>query len=318
MELYLLRSLVYVAKHGSYTRAADELHLGQPTVYQHVRRLERLYGTRLVEPQGKRVRLTEHGRVVVDYGRRLLAIADEMGQALADDKSLRRGNLVLVAGTTAGEFLLPHISVGFQRLYPGIHISILINNNPAQIDAIVRDRGADLGFHSDPSPTPGVVKEEFAADEVVAILPPTHHLTVRNRICPDDLVGESVVLFEATGSPVFRTLTDLWLAQAGLQVGASLEANSIQSIKEAVRAGGGIALVPRTAVRDNDNTLVIRPLTNPPRRTFFLIARDGGWESHLVRTFRQYARSGLWAIGAPPQLTPIGGRPLQDPAEHAC
>lgn len=316
MELYLLRSLVEVAKYGSYTRAAEALHLGQPTVYQHVRRLERLYGTRLVEIKGKQVRLTEHGRVVVEYGRRLLAITDELGRVLADDKSLRRGNLVLMAGTTVGEFLLPYISVGFQRLYPGIHISILINNNPAHIDAIVRDRGVDLGFHSDPAPAPGVVKEEFAADELVAILPPGHHLAAQNRICPEDLVEVPVVLFDATGNPSFRMLTDLWLAQAEVQVRAALEANSVQSIKEAVRAGGGIALVPRTAVRDDDHSLIVRSLANPPRRTFFLVARDGGWESHLVRTFRQYARSGLWAAGAPPQLTPIGGRPPRDPARH--
>lgn len=317
MELYLLRSLVQVAEYGSYTRAAEALYLGQPTVYQHVRRLERLYGTRLVEQQGKRVRLTEHGRIVVDYARRLLAMADEIGQVLADDKSLRRGNLVLMAGTTAGEFLLPHISVGFQRLHPGIHISILINNNPSHIDAIVRDGRVDLGFHSDPSPAPGVVKEEFAADELVAALPHGHPLAAREWVRPEDLVGVSVVLFEARGKPAFRMLTDSWLAQVDLQVRASLEANSVQSIKEAVRAGGGVALVPRAAVRDDDRSLILRPLVDAPRRTFFMVARNGGWESHLVRTFREYVRSGVWAAGAPPHLTPVGGGPPQAPVGQA-
>src|SRR3712207_1713018 len=93
----LLRSFVEVAERGSYTKAAAVLLISQPTVYRHVRRLERAYGVRLVEQVGKRVRLTEQGHVVYRYARRLEDVAAELMDELASDTGVGRGALTLAA-----------------------------------------------------------------------------------------------------------------------------------------------------------------------------------------------------------------------------
>src|SRR5690606_24503211 len=112
------RSFVAVAELGNYTHAAQRLFLSQPGIYQHVRQLEAATGTRLVEQDGKRVVLTQHGRAVLEYAQRLQQEEADLLQHLRDDDSLASGTIAIAAGTTAAEFILPRISVAFRKLYP--------------------------------------------------------------------------------------------------------------------------------------------------------------------------------------------------------
>lgn len=294
MAIHLYQSFLKVADHASYTRAAEELFLGQPTVYQHIRQLERMYGTHLVEQIGKRVRLTEHGRVLYGYARRIVELAGEAAQALSDDEAAGHGTLILQSGTTPGEFLLPHICIRFQSLYPASRFRLLSNNIPEQIDEAVREREIDLGFHSNPSLVPGLAKTAFAMDELVAIAPAGHRFEQLAMIEPAQMMQERFVLLEGAGRIVVPALIESWFAQAGIQVEAALTADNMEAIKTAVRGGAGVALVTHRVVRPDDASLIVRPLVKAPSRQLLMIARDSGWQSHLLRRFSRYVLSGDW------------------------
>lgn len=290
----LLRSFVAVAEHGSYTRAATLLLLSQPTVYQHVRRLERAYGVRLVEQVGKRVRLTEQGHIVYRYARRLEEMAGEISDELANHTDVSRGSLVLAAATSAGEFVLPTICIGFQRRYPHIQIRLLIVNAPRQIDEGVRDRHYDLGFHAYRRTADGLTFEAFHEEQLVCIAPPGHRLATMNAIAPADLTSEMFALFPSERGAIVRAMTDAWLRRAGAEARCRFESNSLESLKAAVRSGGGVALVSDSCVRPDDPSLVVRPLVNAPRRRLYMVGRSGDWQSQLLEAFRGYVLSGAW------------------------
>lgn len=302
MTLHLLRSFVLVAEATSYTRAAEAQFLGQPTVYQHIRQLERIYGTRLVEQSGKRACLTEHGRLVYDYARRILALADELTEVLHDDVTLRGGSLILAAGTTPGEFLLPQICVRFQTLHPAIDLHLRIVNSPTGIDEGVQAHTMDLGFHSDPTPRPGIVKEVLVSDTLILLVPSGHRLAGRRSVRPQDLEGERLIRFEASFSASLTERADAWVATAGIKVPSTLTVNSLQAVKSAVRAGGGVAIASEHAVRLDDHSLAFITLADGPTRQLFVVSRETGWHSHLLHAFHQFVLTGAWR---PSVLNPV-------------
>src|ERR1700674_3257908 len=102
VSLHQLSVFRAVARHQSFTRAAEELYISQPAVSAHVRELERLYGVELFDKVGRRVRLTEAGRLLEDYAHRLLALVEESYRTLNELKELGRGHLSVGASTIPG------------------------------------------------------------------------------------------------------------------------------------------------------------------------------------------------------------------------
>lgn len=292
--LHLLKSFVEVADSESYTRAAESLYLGQPTVYHHVRQLERTLGTRLIAQNGKRALLTDHGRAARAYATQILALWDELCEVAADDATLTGGSLILCTGPTVGEFLLPEICVAFQVRFPGVKLAIRYEAFAAGIDSAVLERNADIGFHSSPVTTPGLISEPFAEDELVAIVPSGHRLAGRTEILPGDLASERFIQVDGAGRTRLRAIIDDWFASGGVKVTSILETRHLQAIKVAVRAGGGVSIVARHAVRPDDDSLVTIALAHAPRRPYFVITREEGWQSNLLRVFREFVLATEW------------------------
>jgi len=289
-----------VAELGNYTHAAQRLFLSQPGVYQHVRQLEATFGTRLVEQHGKRVVLTQHGRLVYEYAKKLAQAEDELFQRLRDDESLSAGTINIAAGSTAGEFVLPRITVAFQRRYPDIAIRVAVLGTIDQVDRAVLDRRFDLGFHSDPVPREGLTKVPFLQDELVGIAPRDHRfVTSGRRIAARTVATEPFVAFSAAPDAPFsnaliRVMTEEWFADVEERPEFKLSLGTLEGIKNAVRAGAGVGIVSRHAVREDDGSLGIFKLARPPRRTFMAVSREGGWEPNVVRAFREFAINLEW------------------------
>lgn len=304
-----LSCFLAVAKHQSYTRAAVELGLSQPSVHQYVRRLEGELKTKLVEQHGKRVVLTDHGRVVYAYAVRQQDEETDLIRYLADDVSLGRGQIRVAAGTTASEFILPTIAVAFQRLHPGIHVLVWAAGTIDEIDDGIADRRFDLGIHSDPVERPGLQKLAFLSDTLIGICPRGHPLaTARRAVTPLELVHEPLIHFgphkpmRARIAPI-QALVDEWFRAAGVESVSRLSLGTIEGIKRAVRNGGGVAIVSRYAVDPDDPHLATFRLAAAPERSFYIVSRDHGWESNVVRAFREYATSLCWAETDPRGFT---------------
>ncbi len=298
-----LQCFLRVADHGSYTKAAGALSLSQPGVHQHVRKLEAQLGTKLVEQHGKRVVLTEHGRVVYQYGRRFKDEEADLVRYLRDDSSLDQGQLRIAAGTTAAEFILPTIAIRFQARHPGINIRVRATGTNDEVDSGVADHSYDLGIHSDATAVAGVDKTAFLADTLTGIAPPGHRLAnARKAVSAADLASEQFIHFGSGDVPRGRrapiqTLIGDWFTAAGVEPTSRLTIGALGGIKRAVREGAGVAIVSKYAIDPDDARIATFVLASAPQRSFFIVSRDHGWESNVVRTFREFVVSLAWAEG---------------------
>jgi DNA-binding transcriptional LysR family regulator len=298
-----LNSFISVADHQSYTKAAATLSLSQPGVHQHVRQLEDRLDTKLVEQHGKSVMLTAHGRVVYQFAKRRRDEERDLVRYLRDDVSLRQGKIRIAAATTAGEFILPTIAVGFQRKYEGVEIVIQIMSSLREVDAGVADGTFDLGMHSYPNAVQGIDKVPFLTDALVGIARPDHLLAQESvPVSPFRLLDEPLVVFSrpnagpGRGAPS-QASVDEWFSSTGEYPTVALTVGTFEGMKRAVRDGGGVAIVSPYAVDPDDAGISKFELSDPPQRDFVLVSRDHGWESNVVRSFREYALGMAWAEG---------------------
>lgn len=301
---HLLESFVAVADAQSYTKGGAHIQLAQPTVHQHVRQLERLTKTRLVEQSGKKVLLTAHGRLLYEHALRVRELSEEFERALEDDRSLVKGELALAAATTAGDFIVPRICTAFHRRFPGVRTSVSVINNGAEVDRDVTERRYELGFHSNGNQEPGLTKTPVISETLVGIAPPGHRFVNNGGpVSASEFTGEPFVMFGGNLSPVLGrpaprptigVLIDDWL-QAGCAVPqVTFSTTSLEGIKTAVRARAGVAIVSRASVRDDDVSLAAFELVEPPRRSFFMVHRASGWESAAHRAFVEFVLSRAW------------------------
>ncbi|QSS88976.1 LysR family transcriptional regulator, partial [Streptomyces sp. M54] len=144
VELRHLRYLLAVAEHGNFTRAAEELHISQPTLSQQIKQLERTVGVQLLDRTGRRVRLTDAGAVYTDHAGRALRDLAAGERAVHDVQNLSRGHLRLGATPTFTAYLLGPLVAGLHARHPGIGLT-LTEMPQDRIEAALLADDLDLG-----------------------------------------------------------------------------------------------------------------------------------------------------------------------------
>jgi len=262
MFFYRLQVFSAVAATGSFSRAArDILHISQPAVSNHVRILEEEMGVPLFERLGKRVVLTEAGRIMQHYAEQMLTLATDAQRALREFQGLQRGTLRLGASSTPGIYLLPPVLAAFVTRYPGITLEVEIANSQRVIDGVLA-RPWDLGLIGIPLAHPSLHVEPYWRDTLVLIVPPHHRLATRSAVTLADLVGETWIFREAgsaSGQVVKGVLNGAHLVQDH-----TLVLQGSEGVKQAVMAGLGIAMVSRFAVtlEVQQGVLRVLPITD--------------------------------------------------------
>ncbi len=145
MDFQHLTVFQAVARRLSFSRAADELNLSQPAVSKHIQLLEAELGVRLFQRVGRRVELTDAGRIVVDYAQRVSVLTEEVRRVLGELEGLQRGYLRLGASSTPGLYLIPEVLARFRKRYPAVQTTLAISNS-ADIARRVLAGEFDLGF----------------------------------------------------------------------------------------------------------------------------------------------------------------------------
>ncbi|MGN6565073.1 MAG: LysR family transcriptional regulator [Thermomicrobiales bacterium] len=244
LDLHKLRVFAAVAEHEHYSRAADALRISQPALSVHVRDLERYFGVALFERAGRNVRLTDAGRLVQDYARRILALTVEMDEAVEDLRGLRAGQLRLGASTTIGEYLLPDALAAFRRQYPGVEVAVEIANT-ARIADRLRHGELHLGVIGEPLANPDLELTPYRDDELVLIVPPNHPWATQTITIAD--LGTAQFVVREAGSAT-REVAEAALNAAGVRRTEALELGGTEAVKGAVAAGLGVAFVSACAV----------------------------------------------------------------------
>lgn len=246
MYAYRLQVFQAVAKYHSYSRAAREaLHISQPAVSKHVHALEEELGVKLFHQAGKRVELTEAGRLVLQCAEHMRVLTDETHRALLELQGLQRGLLRLGASITVGTYLLPAVLAAFVERYPGITVTLDVGNTQ-RVLAGMHDRAWDLGFAADVPDQPPLKMQPYCQDTLVLIVPPRHRLATRSTITLAELGGESWVLREPGSAS--RRAVEQALRTHHVPWRERLALPNQEAVKQAVMAGVGIGMVSRLAV----------------------------------------------------------------------
>jgi DNA-binding transcriptional LysR family regulator len=246
MTLHQLETFQAVVKAKSFTKAAELLHIGQPTVSEHIADLERELGAKLFDRSRLSATMTEAGRLLQDYATRIITTVSTARRTIAELSGLQRGSLVLGASTTPGIYVLPPVIAAFRRRYPGIEVSLRIANSRV-IEERVRADEVDLGVvgghilrTGERCVTAGLL------DELMLIVPPRHPWAKRRQVSPGDLTRTPLLMREE-GSAT-RQVTERVLRQAGVRFTIAMELDHVEAIKQAVMAGLGVAFVSAYAI----------------------------------------------------------------------
>ncbi len=275
-----------IARLGSFTRAAEELHLTQPTVSMQMKKLCDAVGTPLVEQVGKKIMLTEDGRELAQASRDIFAILDRYAMSVAQRRGLEKGRLKLMAITTAVYFA-PRLLGDFARLHPGIDVSLRVTNKE-QVLASMADNLDDLYLLGTPPDEIDVVAMPIMDNPIVVLCAPGHALTREGPLTLERLAGEPWLLREA-GSGTRKAVERLFHTR-GLELSPRLELGSNEAIKQAILAGLGISALSRHALtlHQPDQFAVLEVEGFPIRRHWYVVHPSGRQLSVVARAFLDF------------------------------
>jgi DNA-binding transcriptional LysR family regulator len=239
VTLRQLRIFEAVARHLSFSRAAEELHLTQPAVSMQVQALEELAGLPLTEQTGKKVRLTAAGEEVARQARRVADQLREAGEALAALKGVKSGRLKIGVVSTA-KYFAPSLLAEFRRRHPGVILELNVANRGAIVRSLA-ENVIDVAIMGTPPSEFETVAKIFAEHPLVFIAAGDHPLAGKALIEPQQLAHESLLIRES-GSGT-RSALERYLEEHKVSADATMELGSNETIKQAVMAGLGISFL---------------------------------------------------------------------------
>ena len=244
LTFHQLRLLLAVSREGSVSRAAQRLHLTQPTLSTQLRQLAEQVGLPLFERVGRKLHLTAAGRVVLDTAARVEQELENLDETLAELRGDVVGRLRLAVVSTAETFI-PRLLGDFRRERPAVEVSLVVLNRDAVIRRLA-DNLDDLYIMSRPPQAPPVVATPFLSNPLVVVAAAEHPLAGRETLQIEALAAEEFVLREP-GSGT-RQAAEHFFAAHGLALRPRLELGSNEAVKQAVAGGLGLSLLSAHAL----------------------------------------------------------------------
>jgi LysR family transcriptional regulator, low CO2-responsive transcriptional regulator len=248
-ELPHLGTFIKAAELGGFTAAAGDLGITQAAVSQRIALLEKRLQISLFERRVGRTCLTEAGRRLYEYGRKILDLHKEASEALGSFHSPISGNLSVAASSVPGECILPALLPAFQEKYPQVHVRATVSDSVSVLRDIEKGH-ATLGLAGLEVASSNLDSRQIGSDRLVLIMPSQHGGAARKSITLRSLGREQLIIRESgSGS---RSVLERALERAGTSLAAlnvTLELGSNSAIKDAVRRGVGVAFLSRMAVQ---------------------------------------------------------------------
>ena len=239
LTLRQFRVFEAVARHLSFSRAAEELHLSQPAVSMQVRGIEVILGLPLTEQLGRKIFLTEAGREVLHASRAITARLDDLQSNLAQLQGIDSGRLNLAVTSTVNA-VATSILVRFRGRHPGVSIHLGVSNRESVLEQLAANR-IDLAIMGQVPEGLELDAIRFMDNPLVVIAPPDHPFAQKKKVSLRDLSSEPFLVREA-GSGTRAAMTRFF-AEKGLELHSSMEMSSNEAIKQAVQAGLGLGIL---------------------------------------------------------------------------
>lgn len=283
--LHQLRVFEAAARHGSFTRAAEELFLTQPTISMQIKQLTKSVGIPLFEQVGKRLYLTEAGRELFATCKEIFNTLAQFEMKVADLKGLKQGQLRLAVITTA-KYFIPRLLGSFCQLYPGIEISLQVTNHEGILERMTSNQD-DLYIMSQVPEHLDIYYEAFLENPLVVLAPVNHPLAKEKNIPISKLANEPFIMREP-GSGTRRAVQELF-DKNDVQVKVKLELGSNEAIKQAIAGGLGISVLSRHTLMPYAEDLTILDVEHfPIKRDWYMVYPNGKQLSIVGRTYFEY------------------------------
>jgi DNA-binding transcriptional LysR family regulator len=288
-----------IARLGSFTRAAEELFLTQPTVSMQIKKLTETVGLPLFEKVGKRLYLTDAGKALLTTSHDIFESLNNFEMLTADMKGLRQGRLRLAVVTTA-KYFAPRLLGAFCQLYPGIDVSLKVSNRERLLERLSENQD-DLYILGQPPEGLDVAYAPFLGNPLVVLAPNNHPLVGERNISLARLAEEPFIMREP-GSGT-RNAVERLFHEHGLKLKVRMELGSNEAIKQAIIGGLGISVLSR-------HTLVLDAATGqlatmdvqhfPIQRQWYTVYPAGKEPTIVVQTFLDFLRDAAERIGDVP------------------
>jgi DNA-binding transcriptional LysR family regulator len=278
-----------IARLGSFTRAAEELFLTQPTVSMQIKKLSDTVGMPLFEQVGKKIYLTDIGHELHRTCRGISEHLSNFEMIAADMKGLKKGNLRLAVVTTA-KYFAPRLLGTFCQQYPGVDASLKVSNRERVLERLANNLD-DLYIMGQPPVDADVVAEAFLENSLVVIAPANHALAKKKKIPLERLSSEPFLLREQ-GSGT-RMATERLFGESGLKLKMRMELGSNEAIKQAVIGGLGISVLSRHTLEldtPSKKFVVLDVQGFPIKRHWYFVYPAGKQLSIIARTFVDHLR----------------------------
>jgi DNA-binding transcriptional LysR family regulator len=291
MEITQLEFFVSVIEEGGFSKAAERVYRTQPAVSIAIRRLEEEVGAPLLDRSQKTPTLTDAGRIVYDYARRILSLRDRAREAVSELRTLQRGRVRVGANESTSLYLLPDVILAFRERHPAVKVEIFRHTSerlPREVLA------GNLDFALTAYEPEESDLEAFAVfeDELVLVMPPGHRLAGRESVSVEELGGESFLAHNVRAASRNRVVEAF--AEHHTPLNIALELATIETIKRFVLKQVGIAFVPRMCVAEEleAGALLSVPVSGLEyRRTIWAIHRRGATHSHAAQAFLALLRA---------------------------
>ncbi len=287
LTLRQLKVFDTVARHLSFSRAADELYLSQPAVSMQIKQLEENVSLPLFEQMGKQIYLTEAGNELYRYSRDILQRLTDLEVTLDELKGMERGKLNIAVVTTANYFA-PHLLAKFCQRYQGVTVSLNVSNRESVLKQL-DENAIDLAIMGQPPENLDITSQSFMENPLVVVAPPHHPLSKKKRIAIKRLAQE-VFLVREPGSGT-RNAMERFFKQHGVRINTGMETDTTEAIKQAVQAGMGLGIMSQHTAElelETGRLTVLDVQGFPILRYWHVVNRKNKRLTAVAKTFREF------------------------------
>ncbi len=289
-----LETFCRVADLKSFSRAADDLFLTQPTVSGHILSLEHSLSLRLFDRTGREVRLTKAGEVFLRYASKILSSRKDLLNALSEFSQGIGGELSLGASTIPGDYILPKLMGDFKKEHPHFTLSLKIGDTKEVVQLVLQGDielgmiGGKLNHHS-------LHYEKYEEDEIIVLVPSAHPLAKKKKADLSDLLKEPwIIREEGSGTQMAVEKALRTKGKSLKQFNGVIEMGSTSAMKEGVKAGLGLAFISKRAVEGELKEGLFSRINieeiGPISRQLFIVFHRGRTLSPIGMEFLRFLR----------------------------
>lgn len=284
IEIKPLRYFLTVVEEGSFTRAAERLHIAQPAISMAIKKLEKTLNVDLFHRKERKVSLTDEGRILLEHAKKLIQQADQMAIAMQELSGLDQGEVRVGIPSMLGSYYFPPILMAFRHRYPNLSLQV-IEGGTWKLQQMLENGEIDLSVIVAEQPNPHLETRALLKEQMMVTVNPEHPFAQLDSVPPSLFFKEELVMFKE--GYFHRRVIDRLAQQQGITPNFGFETNLIPLIKSIVKQGFGITTLLGMVIEENDQ-LITRPFCEEVWLDIMIAWRKDGYLSKANEAFLRF------------------------------